>query len=126
MKINIYKIAFAGTIALMSTGYFATNTHAERIIVSGETTTEIFKVYGNCGMCEKKIEGSLANVKGVKKADWNKETNMMEVTFVESEITLEDIKKKIASVGYDTDEYKATDESYDGLPGCCQYEREIK
>lgn len=85
--------------------------------------TETFKVYGNCGMCEKTIEGSLKNVKGIVKADWNKETKMMEVTFDPAVISLKEIKQKIAGVGYDTDEVRATDKAYNGLAGCCQYER---
>ena len=30
-----------------------------------------FKVLGNCGMCEKKIEAAALNLKGVKKAVWD-------------------------------------------------------
>ena len=74
-------------------------------------------------MCKKTIEGSLKNVKGIEKADWNKETKMMEVTFDSEVISLKEIKQKIANVGYDTDEVRATDDTYNGLPGCCQYER---
>jgi copper chaperone CopZ len=92
-------------------------------VVHGNHKTETLKVYGNCGMCEKTIEGSLKNIKGIEKADWNKETKMMEVTFDSEVISLKEIKQKIADVGYDTDEVRATDDTYNGLPGCCQYER---
>ena len=33
----------------------------------------------------------------------------------------DDIKKKIADVGHDNSLYKATDEVYDNLHGCCKY-----
>ena len=36
--------------------------------------TEKFKVYGNCSMCEKRIEKAALAVDGVSKADWDKET----------------------------------------------------
>ena len=85
--------------------------------------TETFKVYGNCGMCKKRIEASLKDVKGVSKATWDVKTKMMTVTFDPHVIALDKIKETIALVGHDTDNAKADDKTYDGLPGCCQYER---
>lgn len=87
--------------------------------------TESFKVWGNCGMCESTIEGAFKEVESVEKADWDKDTKMIEVTYSPHSITLDEIKKKIADVGYDTKEYRATEEVYNNLPGCCQYERPI-
>lgn len=101
----------------------STTTHETAITSIGDSETETFKVYGNCGMCKKTIEGSLKDVKGVEKADWNKETKMMEVTFNPKKITLMEIKEKIAGVGYDMDDVRSTKDSYESLPGCCQYER---
>jgi hypothetical protein len=51
---------------------------------------------------------------------------MMKVTFIAAEITLDDIKKKIAAVGYDTDEHRASDKVYNNLHGCCKYDRPSK
>jgi periplasmic mercuric ion binding protein len=124
MKKNILKITLLSAIALTTFQTYAvinsTNTVTQ---LSKETTTKTFKIYGNCGMCEKTIEGSLKNVKGVEKADWDKETKMMEATFNEKEISLDQIKMKIAAVGYDTEEHRATKKAYSNLPGCCQYDR---
>lgn len=121
---NILKLALVCTLALTSAELYAINIQVETPSVKhNDKVTETFKVYGNCGMCERTIEGALTNVKGIDKADWNRETKMMEVTFHEHEITLDEIKKKIAAVGYDTKEYKSTDKVYNALPGCCQYER---
>lgn len=91
--------------------------------IHDDKETASFKVYGNCGMCEKTIEGALKDVKGIEKADWNQETKMMEVTYHTHDISLDDLKKKIAAVGYDTEEHRASDKSYNNLHGCCQYER---
>lgn len=121
MKKNILKITLIGAIALTSIESYAVNANTELIVLNNKTET--FKVYGNCGMCEKTIEGALKGVKGIEKADWNKETKMIEVTFNDKEISLGEIKKKIASVGYDTNEYRASEKTYNSLPGCCQYER---
>ncbi len=90
-----------------------------------ELKKEIFTVYGNCGMCEKTIEGSLKDVEGVTVADWDKETDQMMVSFNTEVISLDAIKRKIADVGYDSDTHRAKDEVYESLPGCCQYERPI-
>ncbi|MFT6747582.1 MAG: mercuric ion binding protein [Glaciecola sp.] len=59
-----------------------------------------FKVYGNCGMCEKTIEGSLTNIDGVTPADWNKETKQMEVEFDSTAISINGVKSKIAGIGF--------------------------
>lgn len=100
------------------------NANSELLVIKhDDLVTKTFKVYGNCGMCKKRIEGSLSGVKGIEKAIWNSETKMLEVAFHEHDITLDEIKKKIASVGYDTDEHRASNEVYEKLPGCCQYER---
>lgn len=85
--------------------------------------TETFKVAGNCGMCEKRIEKAAMSVDGVSEADWDSETKKMTVVFDESKTKLEDIEKAIAKVGHDNDGAKADDKVYDSLHGCCKYER---
>ncbi|MEE4198679.1 MAG: heavy-metal-associated domain-containing protein [Bacteroidales bacterium] len=84
---------------------------------------EKFKVYGNCGMCETRIEKAAKAVDGVSVADWDKETKMIEVSFDESKTDVHKIHMAIAKAGHDTEMHKASDEVYKGLPGCCQYER---
>lgn len=91
-------------------------------LLAQDAKTETFKVYGNCGMCKKRIEKA-AVVEGVTKADWNVETKVMTVTYNPSKTTNEAIQKKIAAAGHDTVKEKATDSVYSKLPGCCQYER---
>ena len=86
-------------------------------------TSKVFTVYGNCGMCEKTIEVSLSDVEGVRSADWNKEDDQLSVIFSSDVISLDEIKQKVADVGYDSDSHRATDEVYNKLPGCCQYDR---
>lgn len=85
--------------------------------------TEKFKVYGNCGTCEERIETAAKSVDGVTKADWNEETKMMEVAFDDSKTDVHKVHMAIAKVGHDTEMHKATDEAYDKLPGCCKYDR---
>lgn len=91
--------------------------------VFAENKTEKIEVKGNCGMCEKRIEKAALAVEGVSKADWNKETKMMEVVFDDSKTKLDKVEIAIAQVGHDTPHHKATAEVYDKLPGCCKYDR---
>jgi len=91
--------------------------------VFAQSKTEEFKVYGNCGMCETRIENAAKSVNGVTTADWDKETKMIEVSFDASKTDVHKVHKAIAKVGHDTDMHKADDKVYNALPGCCQYER---
>ncbi len=86
------------------------------------TTTE-FKVRGVCGMCEKRIEKA-ALIKGVKLADWDKDSNVIKVIFNNKKTSAENIKKAIAAVGHDAGDEIAKDKVYNELPGCCAYREE--
>ncbi|MFB6341873.1 heavy-metal-associated domain-containing protein [Saccharicrinis sp. FJH62] len=85
--------------------------------------TEKFKVSGNCGMCEKRIEKAANGVEGVTSAEWNKDTKMMEVKFDDSKTDKDKIQTAIAKAGHDTGKHKAKDETYNNLPACCKYDR---
>ncbi len=85
---------------------------------------EMFKVSGNCGMCEETIETAVNALDGVNEGDWSQETKMIHVSFNSDKVKLAEIHKAIAKAGYDTELEKANDEVYNNLPGCCQYTRE--
>ena len=89
----------------------------------GQTKTVKFKVYGNCGMCEKRIEKAANSVDGVSSADWDKKTKMFEASFDPAKTNIDEVHNAIAKVGHDTDKKNAKDETYDALPSCCHYER---
>ena len=91
--------------------------------VFGQAKTEKFKVYGNCGMCENRIEKAAKSIDGVTIADWNKETKMIEVAFDSTKTDVHKVHMAIANVGHDTEMHKAKDETYNSLPSCCKYER---
>ena len=91
-------------------------------VFAGEKT-EKFKVKGNCGMCEKRIEKAALSVDGVSKADWDKETKKLEVVFDDSKTDVHKLHMAIAKAGHDTDMHKAKDEVYNELPACCKYDR---
>ena len=87
-----------------------------------QAKTETFKVSGNCGMCKSKIEKA-AKEAGAKEASWNKDTKVLTVTYKSSTTNTAKIQQKIAEVGYDNAGAKATDEAYNKLHSCCQYDR---
>jgi mercuric ion binding protein len=84
---------------------------------------EEFKVYGNCGMCESRIETAAKSVEGVTAADWHKETKMIDVSYDSTKTNVDKIQIAIADVGHDTDMHRAENKVYKGLPGCCHYDR---
>ena len=96
------------------------------ISVFAQSKTEEIKIYGECGMCKARIEKDAKAIEGVTKADWNVETKVLEVSYDISKTSSDKIQIAIAKVGHDSDKYRAKDEVYDDLPGCCKYERPEK
>jgi mercuric ion binding protein len=82
-----------------------------------------FSVKGNCLMCKTTIENSVKSLKGISSFKWNPTKQLVIVKFDPEVITLAEIQKAVASSGYDTPIFKATDEDYDNLHHCCQYDR---
>ena len=99
------------TILCMTTLSFAQNKNAKASI----------EVDGVCMMCKNRIEKASLKTKGVKSAVWNVESHELKLIFDENKTDLKTIQKKIASVGHDTKEFKATDEAYDSVHPCCKY-----
>lgn len=91
-------------------------------VAIAQSKTETFKVSGNCGMCKSKIEKA-AKEAGAKEATWNTESKELTVTYKSSSTNTAKIQQKIAEVGYDNAGFKATNEAYDKLHGCCKYDR---
>ena len=85
---------------------------------------EKFKIYGNCGMCYEVITKAAKSLDGVIYLKWNSKTKIAKIKYDANKISLDEVQKKIASVGYDTEKYKADDEVYNNLHYCCKYDRE--
>ena len=113
---NLFKNIMVATFVLLSITINAQIKNA---------TTETVKIYGNCGMCETKIENA-GNVKKVAKVDWDQDTQMATLTYDATKTNQDEILKRIALVGYDSDKFLAPDDVYSKLPGCCQYDRVAK
>lgn len=87
--------------------------------------TETFKVWGNCGMCQKTIEEA-AYKKSEAKAEWDKESKIVTITYDSTKTNSDAVLKRIAYSGYDNVKYLAPDDAYSKLPECCQYDRPKK
>lgn len=87
--------------------------------------TETVKIFGNCGMCETTIEKA-GSLKKIANVDWNKDTKMATLTYDAKKTNQDEILKRIALAGYDSEKFLALDAAYSKLPGCCQYDREAK
>lgn len=86
-------------------------------------TKSTFLVKGNCSMCKDRIETAAKNT-GATYANWNPESQKLEVDFDSAKTSSEEILNKIAAVGHDNEMFSAQKEVYENLPGCCHYERE--
>ena len=92
---------------------------------TSEVKTDTIKVSGECGMCKSRIQKAL-KLEGISSATWDTETKLLTVNYSSEKISNDDIQKKVATVGHDTEKYKAEDVVYNKLPGCCKYERREK
>ena len=112
--IEFKKIILFISIVLISVSVYAQKPKYEK---------ENFKVWGKCEMCKTTIEKAAKSVDGVKTAIWDMVNGNIKITFNPEKTDLEKIQQAIAFVGYDTELFKATDESYNKLHYCCKYER---
>lgn len=118
MKTLIKLIFFALSGVFISTSAIAQE-QVKKIV------TAEFEVSGVCKMCEKRIEKA-ALIKGVKFAEWKKETQILKVIYKSQNVTEEDIHNAVAKVGHDTEKVKAADNIYKKLPDCCAYRDGVK
>ncbi len=86
--------------------------------------TEEFVVKGNCGMCKTRIENVVSSQPSAK-GEWNQGTKILTITYDESKTNSDKILKLVADAGNDNEKYESDDDTYESLPGCCLYERDL-
>jgi hypothetical protein len=82
-------------------------------------------INGNCGMCKKNIEHA-GNADQMANVVWDKESKLAVLTYHSDKTNPDEILKRIALAGYDSEQYLAPDDVYAKLPECCQYNRDFK
>jgi len=86
--------------------------------------TEAIKVSGTCSMDKRRIETAAYSIDGIKSAIWDEYTQVLTLTYgVFKKDATDIVQKKIASVGNDTEKYRADDIAYQKLPECCHHTR---
>lgn len=111
----IFAIVLLAAFGMTTTAQTTTKTTAQQ-------KTATFKVWGNCDMCKARIEKTV-NAEGATSSNWDSTTQLLAVTFDPAKTNVESLSKKLASVGHDTEKFKAANDVYAKLPGCCHYDR---
>lgn len=113
------------TQILRSDGKEESNKGTGEVVAVAEDQLKMVRIFvaGNCGMCKARIEKTANGIAGVTTAEWDKKSKMLKMTFDQSQTSKETIAKAVAASGHDTKTAKADKGTYEGLPGCCQYER---
>jgi len=83
----------------------------------------MFEVSGNCQMCKDRIETAALELEGVQTADWDIDSKILHLMYDKNRVILEEVHKRIARAGHDTELEKAPDEVYKNLPECCLYRK---
>lgn len=116
------KVLFTAVI-LMAAVSFA-NAQSDKTERTIGIKTEKIKVSGTCSMDKRRIETAAYSIDGVKSASWDEYTQVLTLKYsIFKKEAADNVQKKIASVGNDTEKYKADDSAYNKLPDCCHHPR---
>ncbi len=118
------SIQLIAAFIFLFAGFSSVNGQSKTSGKQAAVKTSVFKVWGNCGMCKKTIEGA-AKTSGATFAEWNEDSKMLTVKY-SSKTSPEKIQKSIAAAGYDNEKYTASDDVYNNLHECCKYDNKRK
>ena len=100
------------TVAVMST------------TMQAKTVKTEIPVNGNCSeMCKPRIEKAAKSVPGVLAATWNLKAQKLTLVYDNTKTDTKTVQKAVAASGHDSGNIKASQATYDKLPGCCQYRK---
>lgn len=120
MKTILHKISFSLVLLLLMSGSRAFAQTAETKQPESRKETIQIKTSAECEMCKTRIEKEMGNMKGVKSADLDLTTRILTVTYNPKKTNPDAIRQAIAKVGYDADDVKANNKSFQKLPECCK------
>ena len=86
----------------------------------GQTKKAKIVTTAQCGMCKQTIEKAVNSLDGIETAELDVTSKKLRVKYDMSKISLDAIRQKVASVGYQADDVKANQKAYNNLPPCCQ------
>ena len=85
-----------------------------------KSQTETFQTSAQCGMCKERIEEIMNFVPGVQYAELNMEDMSLTIKFKSKKTTADDLRKRVAAIGYTADDVLPKEEDVKKLPLCCQ------
>ncbi len=99
------------------------NSETQKTIVNNESILKdaTFPVGGNCDMCKARIEKAALGTLGVTKANWDKESEVLSISYDENQTNPTSVEIAVAKSGHDTKNNKAKNSTYEDLPACCLY-----
>jgi len=116
------KLLFAMLLAFAT--YQSANAQSDKTQRTIGIKTQTIKVSGTCDMDKRRIETAAYTVEGVKSAVWDQYSQVLTLKYsVFKKDAADNVQKKIALAGNDTEQYKADDAAYQSLPECCHYQR---
>ena len=115
---NIFSFLFA--LCMMLAFTIDANAQTAATPKKGQQTITL-KVPGVCGMCKERIESAAMDVAGVKKAEWDIQTDTL-VVVGSAKMSKQKVAEALAKAGYRSDVCAADAKAYEKLPGCCQYD----
>jgi hypothetical protein len=104
---------------------FSSIASAQAKPAKGMEQTVSFMVYGVCEDCKARIESAAIDSKGVKKAEWDKQSNVL-VIVGSDKMDKQKVANNIAKAGYKSELASADPKGYAKLPACCQYDTGIE
>lgn len=113
-------------LLMMLVMFFTITTTANAQEKKNKNAKHNVEINGNCEDCKKRIEKAAYSVSGVKSAIWNIESHNLQLILNEEKTSVADVKKKVAEIGHDSDDFFASDEVYDNLHHCCKYDRKVQ
>ena len=85
-----------------------------------KTQTVVFQTSAQCGMCKDRIEGVMNFIPGVKYAELNMKDMSLSIKYNTKKISVGDLRKRVAEIGYTADDVVPKEEDVKKLPLCCQ------
>jgi len=102
------------------TGITVNGNAQAQVKTSGDQTFS-FHVSGVCGECKERIESTVLDVKGVKKAEWDQQSDMLVVVGT-AKMDKQKVANALAKAGHKSELAEADPKAYAKLPKCCQYD----
>lgn len=109
IRLKLSTILFS-LVFLFCTGYLSAQ----------KSQTVTFQTSAQCGMCKERIEEVMNFVPGVQFAELNMEDMSLTVKFKSKKTSADDLRKRVASIGYTADDVLPKEEDVKKLPLCCQ------